>query len=122
MKQPPWNAVELGPAAERSLREIFAKERSGTGWPSIGDVERLWLPAAKVVVAQGWASAAPISAGDREDVRAVVMKQYLSIFPPASIAVFRASPDDASHIRLVMIGVSFDRDVWESQRIAGLND
>lgn len=119
----PAYRVEFGPAANRVLEAIFHQERTATGWPSIADVQNLWLPEATAVVAQGWDSSAPISEGRTEDVRGVAMKAYLSIFPPSSMAVYRVpGVDEANAIRLIVIGVSFDRKQWEAARIEGLND
>ena len=122
MDLPPYR-VEFGPAAQRSLEDAFPEERTATGWPSFDDALSLWLPEAKVIVAQGWESAAPLVADTADDVRGVAMKGYLSIFPPSSMAVYRVpGVDSLDAVLLVVIGVSFDRELWESQRIDGLND
>ncbi len=122
MNQPPWYRVEFGPAAEQSLGVIFGQERTATGWPSVHDTTSLWVPEAKTVVSQSWESAAPLVPGTIEDVRGVAMKWYLSTFPPAYLAVYRASAIDELLVELVVIGVSFDRQIWESQRLDGLNE
>ena len=122
MNEPPWYRVDLGPAAEQSLHAVFGHERTSNGWPSVHDATDLWLPEALVVVAQSWQAASPLDANAIEDVRGVVMKEYLGMFPPASLAVYRASASDALFVELIVIGVSFDRGLWESQRIDGLND